>query len=85
MKRIEAVIRRYELKRFSQCAERLGVFGFDLSESRNSSDPIVKFESRNQSRLTVDFAVFDEDTKNIVHAVLEQTHPDSISIFQLGQ
>jgi hypothetical protein len=84
MERIEAVIRHSELKRFFQCAERLGIFGFDLSETRKSSEKIVGGENRHQSRLTVDFAVFDAETRDTVHAVLEEAHPDSIAIFKLA-
>ena len=84
MKRIEAVFRRPELKRFFQCAERLGIFGFDLCENRNSPKGALNSEDVNQSRLTVDFAVSDADLKDTIHAVLEQAHPDSIAIFILG-
>jgi hypothetical protein len=84
MKKVEAVVKRSELKRFFQCVERLGIFGFDLSECRNSSEAVVGSEKGNQSRLMVDFAVFDEETTNTVHAVLEQTRPDSIAIFKIG-
>jgi hypothetical protein len=81
MKKIEAVFRRPELKRFFQCAERLGIFGFDLCENRKGT---LTSEDVNQSRLTVDFAVSDADLKDTIHAVLEQAHPDSIAIFKFG-
>src|ERR1700676_778803 len=84
MKRVEAVVKRSELKRFFQCAERLGIFGFDLSECRSSSETVVRTEIGNQPRLMVDFAVSDSDTKDTIHALLEQAHPDSIAIFKLG-
>src|ERR1700733_13719320 len=84
MKKIEAVFRRPELKRFFRCAERLGIFGFDLCENKHSSKGTLNGEDRNQSRLTVDFAVSDADLNDTVHAVLEEAHPDSISIFKLG-
>src|ERR1700737_4680838 len=84
MKRIEAVVKRSELKRFFQCAERLGIFGFDLSENRTLSRTDLNAENGGQARLTVDFAVSDTDTKDTIHAVLEQAHPDSIAIFKLG-
>ena len=84
MKKIEAVFRRPELKRFFRCAERLGIFGFDLCENRNPSIGAPKSEDANQTRLTVDFAVSDADLKDTIHAVLEQAHPDSIAIFILG-
>jgi len=94
MKRIEAVVRRSELYRFFQCAESLGIFGFDLCECREigagffgdktrihpTSDPID-----DDSRLKVDFAVLDSDTKDILHTVLERVHPDSIAVFILDQ
>jgi hypothetical protein len=84
MKKIEAVVRRSELRRFSQCVERLGIFGFDLSECKRSLETVVSGENNNQPRLMVDFAVPDEETKGTIHAVLEQAHPDSIAIFKLG-
>ncbi len=84
MKRIEAVVRRSELRRFCQCAEKLGIFGFDLFENRNAKGTVRGGEDRNQARLTVDFAVLDSETKDTVHAVLEESHPDSIAIFTLG-
>ena len=83
MKKIEVVVRRAELKKFFQCAERLGIFGFDLSENRNSSKSVLNSENIDRLSLTVDFAVSDADTMNTVHAVLERAHPDSIAIFQL--
>jgi len=84
MKRIEAVVKRSELRRFCQCAEKLGIFGFDLSENRSPSKTVLSNENGNHSRLTVDFAVSDADTKDTIHAVLEQAHPDSIAIFKLA-
>ena len=68
MKRIEAVMRRAELGSFNQCAGRLGIFGFDLSEDH--------------AALKIDFAVLDTEAKDTVHAVLDQVHPDSIAIFK---
>lgn len=70
MKRIETVLRRSELRSFYQCASRLGIMGFDLSEERNAA-------------MKVDFAVLDIETKDTIHAVLEQVHPNSIAVFQL--
>ena len=84
MKRIEAVVRRSEMKHFCQCAEKLGIFGFDLCEDGCSTPRAVGADGHNQSKLKVDFAVFDAETKDTVQAVLEQAHPDSIGIFQLG-
>ena len=84
MKRIEAVVRRSELKRFLLCAEKLGIFGFDLCADRNSSVTAVGGQNGNPSRLTVEFAVSDADTKDTIHAVLDQAHPDGIAIFTLG-
>ena len=95
MKRIEeAVVRSSDLRRFCQCAEKLGVFGFDLCEYRDSRAGRSRDGDRLQpegnltserSRLKVDFAVLDIDTKDAIHAVLEQVHPDSIAIFKLDQ
>ena len=88
MKRIEAVVRRAELNHFFQCAESLGIFGFDLCECRDSRPSCCGAGRRvpltnDASRLKVDFAVRDSDTTDTVHAVLEQVHPDSIAIFTL--
>jgi len=69
MKRIETIMRRSELGRFYQCAGKLGIFGFDLSEDH--------------AALKIDFAVRDTEAKETVHAVLDQVHPDSIAIFKL--
>lgn len=84
MKRIEAVFRRSELRQFLQCAAALGIFGFDLSENRNLLRALGSGENRSRLSFKVDFAVPDMDTKDTIHAVLEQTHPDSIAIFKLG-
>jgi hypothetical protein len=81
MKRIEAVVKRSALDAFHRCARQLGIFGFDLSEDstrRQKSAP-------SSSRVIVDFAVPDEETKPTVHAVLESVHPDSIAIFKFDQ
>ena len=91
MKRIEAVVRRAELSSFYQCAEKLGIFGFDLSEnrtlmpagSRNRLHPNSTTNTELPSRLKVDFAVLDREATDTVHAVLAQVHPDSIAIFEL--
>jgi hypothetical protein len=83
MKKIEVVVRRTELRQFFLCAERLGIFGFDLSENRNSSKAVLDREDVERLSVTVDFAVSDADTMNTIHAVLERAHPDSIAIFQL--
>jgi|HubBroStandDraft_6_1064221.scaffolds.fasta_scaffold707815_2 hypothetical protein len=93
MKRIEAVVRRAALNSFYQCAEKLGIFGFDLSENRRkkateSRSPLKPENTAiaiAPSRLTVDFAVLDREAKDTVHAVLEQVHPDSIAIFDLEE
>lgn len=84
MKKIEAVLRRTELRRFFLCAEKLGIFGFDLCPERSSSVPVVGSHNSAPSRLTVEFAVSDADTKDTIHAVLDQAHPDSIAVFKLG-
>jgi hypothetical protein len=93
MKRIEAVVRRSDLSSFYQCAEKLGIFGFDLSENRipraaGSHGRLCSKSTINPqppSRLKVDFAVLDREAKDTVHAVLEQVHPDSIAIFELKE
>lgn len=84
MNRIEAVVRRSELKHFFRCAEKLGIFGFDLSENGKSSQSLPDRDNRNNSSLKVDFVINDADTNRTIHAVLEQAHPDSIAIFKLG-
>jgi len=84
MKRIEAVIMRSALNDFHRCARQLGIFGFDLCEEQtNLRDH--DYTSDTTSRLRVDFAVLDEETKPSVHAVLESVHPDSIAIFKFDQ
>jgi hypothetical protein len=93
MKRIEAVVRRAALNSFYHCAEKLGIFGFDLSENRalkvgaarSQLKPETASTSIAPSRLKVDFAVLDREAKDTVHAVLEQVHPDSIAIFDLEE
>ena len=93
MKRIEAIVRRAALSSFYQCAERLGIFGFDLAEGGNPKaarsgsrlDPATTNNRELPSRLKVDFAVLDREAKDTVHAVLEQVHPDSIAIFELKE
>jgi hypothetical protein len=84
MKRIEAVIMRSALDDFHRCAKQLGIFGFDLSEEHTK---LIHDDrtSRITSRLKVDFAVPDEETKPSIHAVLESVHPDSIAIFKFDQ
>jgi hypothetical protein len=84
MKRIEAMILRSALDDFHRCAKRLGIFGFDLSDE----DTKLRHRdcnSRTSSRLRVDFAVPDEETKPSIHAVLESVRPDSIAIFKFDQ
>ena len=80
---------RSALDDFGRCAKRLGIFGFDLSEeSQDYHQPVAVGSeqiSNNTTRLKVDFAVLDEQTKPTVHAVLEAVHPDSISIFKFDQ
>jgi len=91
MKRIEAVIMRSALDDFHRCARKLGIFGFDLSEERTKlRDHQRRAMARectldSLSRLKVDFAVPDEETKPTIHAVLESVHPDSIAIFKFDQ
>ena len=91
MKRIEAVVRRADLKSFYRCAEKLGILGFDLSENQNPKRAISRGRILSNTEvkaevlpcLTVDFAVLDGEAKDTVHAVLEQVHPNSIAIFEL--
>lgn len=88
MKRIEAVILRSALGDFYRCARQLGILGFDLSEERTDGQRLSMTDepgSDRISRLKVDFAVLDEETKPTFHAVLESVHPDSLSIFKFDQ
>ena len=90
MKRIEAVISRSALDDFHQCAKRLGILGFNLSEEPQLRDrqrhPIRSAPTPDPiSRLKVDFAVRDEEAKPTVHTVLESVHPESIGIFKCDQ
>jgi len=91
MKRIEAVVKLSALDDFHRCASQLGIFGFDLSEDRTRrrrhKPPATSgdYAPDATSRIKVDFAVLDEETKPTVHAVLESVHPESIAIFRLDQ
>jgi nitrogen regulatory protein PII len=91
MKRIEIVIMRSAVDDFHQCAGKLGIFGFDLSEEHTKlrDHQLLAMASEctvdTTSRLKVDFAVLDEETKPTIHAVLESVHPDSIAIFKFDQ
>jgi nitrogen regulatory protein PII len=90
MKKIEAVVKRSSLDDFHRCAKQLGIFGFDLSEERklpNHQPGSTSIEALQDatSRIKVDFAVLDEETKPTVHAVLESVHPESIAIFKFDQ
>jgi nitrogen regulatory protein PII len=91
MKRIEAVVKRSALDDFHRCAKQLGIFGFDLSENPTKRRDHQRLAAAGEytpdatSRVKVDFAVLDEETKPTVHAVLESVHPDSIAIFKFDQ
>ena len=91
MKRIEAVVKRSALDDFHRCAKQLGIFGFDLSEERTKRRDHQRLAAAGEyvpdatSRVKVDFAVLDEETKLTVHAVLETVHPESIAIFKFDQ
>jgi nitrogen regulatory protein PII len=90
MKRIEAVVKRSALDDFHRCAQQLGIFGFDLSEERklpNYQPPTISSEGNSHiaSKLKVDFAVFDEEVKPTIHAVLESVRPNSIAVFKFEQ
>jgi len=91
MKRIEAVVKRSALDDFRRCAKQLGIFGFDLSENPTKRRHHQRLDSAGEhapdatSRIKVDFAVLDEETKPTVHAVLESVHPESIAIFKFDQ
>src|SRR5258708_89633 len=91
MKRIEAVVKRSALNDFHRCAKQLGIFGFDLSEDRTKRRDHQRLAADGEyapdatSRIIVDFAVLDEETKPTVHAVLESVHPESIAIFKFDQ
>jgi nitrogen regulatory protein PII len=91
MKRIEAIVKRSALDDFHRCAKQLGIFGFDLSENptkRRDHQQLAAagaFVPDATSKIKVDFAVLDEETKPTVHAVLESVHPDSIAIFKFDQ
>ena len=91
MKRIEAVVKRSALDDFHRCAKQLGIFGFDLSEDGTNRRDHQRLAAAGEyapdatSRVKVDFAVLDEETKPTVHAVLESVHPESIAIFKFDQ
>jgi nitrogen regulatory protein PII len=91
MKRIEAVIAVAALDDFHRCARELGIFGFDLSvpkarfcaHQRRFSGR--EFRPVTASRIKVDFAVFDEQIKRTIHAVLASVHPESIGVFKFDE
>ena len=91
MKRIEAVVKRSALDDFHRCARQLGIFGFDLTEEGSNRRDHQRLFAAGEylpnptSRVKVDFAVRDEETKSTVHAVLEAAHPESIAIFKFDQ
>lgn len=91
MKRIEAIIARAALDDFHLCARKLGIFGFDLSEPKagfcdhQRSINGREFKPVTASRIKVDFAVLDEQTKPTIHAVLESVHPESIGVFKFDE
>jgi len=90
MKRIEAVVKRSALDDFHRCAKQLGIFGFDLCENPTKRRDHQRLAAAGDapdatSRIKVDFAVLDEETKPTVHAVLESVHPESIAIFKFDQ
>jgi len=91
MKRIETVIARAALDDFHRCARELGILGFDLSVPKTAfCDHQRRFNGRpsgpiTASRIKVDFAVPDEQTKPTIHAVLESVHPDSIGVFKFDE
>jgi len=91
MKRIEAIIERSALDDFHRCAKELGILGFDLSATKTSlclnQRSSISGEPRSvrTSRIKVDFAVLDEQTKATVHAVLETVHLESIGIFKFDE
>ena len=91
MKRIEAIIARAALDDFHRCARELGIFGFDLSVPKarfcDHQRSINGRESKpvTASRIKVDFAVLDEQTKPTIHAVLESVHPESIGVFKFDE
>jgi hypothetical protein len=66
---------------------RLGCLGFLSEENARKADR----QSRSSvtpttpSRLKVEFAVLDEETRPTVHAILESVHPDSVAIFKFEQ
>ena len=79
---------RSALDDFHRCARKLGIFGFDLSEEHATAGHHQQFTTAGDcipdatSRLKLDFAVLDEETKPTVHAILESVHPDSIAILK---
>jgi hypothetical protein len=82
---------RSALDDFHRCARQLGILGFDLSEEQTGHRGHQRLALPHEgppdsaSRLKVDFAVLDEETKPTLHAVLESVHPDSIAIFKFDQ
>ena len=95
MKRLEVVMKSSALDAFKDSAASLGISEYDVSEVRLSPSFALKERQRLYrgqeytldllSRVKVEFAVFDEDAKQVAQNVLTLTAPDTIAIIALDE
>ena len=95
MKRVEVVMKSSALDAFRDSATRLGISEYDVSDVRLSPSFAVKERHRLYrgqeytldllSRVKVEFAVFDEDARQVAQNVLTLVAPDSIAISALDE
>jgi nitrogen regulatory protein PII len=95
MKRIEAVIPPAALNSFKEAAFRLGISEFELVEVYRLGCETVdggnglyrggEYRTELSPRLRVEFVMFDDQVQKTLHGLLQDVHPESISIFRLDQ
>lgn len=95
MKRLEVVMKSSALDTFKDSAAGLGIFEYDVSEVRVAPSVLLKERQRLYrgqeytfdllSRVKVEFAVFDEDAKQVAQNILTLTAPDTIAILALDE
>ena len=95
MKRLEVVMKSSALDAFKDSAARLGISEYDVSDVRLSPSFAVRERQRLYrgqeytldllSRVKVEFAVLDEDAKQVAQNILTLTAPDTIAILALDE
>ena len=95
MKRMEVVMKSSALDTFKDSAARLGISKYDVSDVRLSPSLAVKERQRLYrgheytldllSRVKVEFAVLDEDAKQVAQNILTLVAPDTIAISALDE